>query len=182
MTKTTMSAEQPIIHSIFEPRTSTWQYIVADPKTLAAVIIDSVLDIDPATLKLSSQSADDLLEIVRQHGYRVEKILETHAHADHVTAAAYLQSKLESESRRRPTIGIGHRIGQVQAHFGAQYQIAASEYENAFDHLFQDDEIFQIGALQAKIMHLPGHTPDHVGYQIGGMEILSSQNPLRHID
>jgi glyoxylase-like metal-dependent hydrolase (beta-lactamase superfamily II) len=159
---------QPVIHSSFERATSTWQYVVADPTTSAAVIIDSVLDFNSTTLQLSTSSADALLALVDEHRYRVEMILETHAHADHVTAAAYLQKRLAQTQGLTPKIGIGRRIQQVQKFFGDRYQISPSEYEHAFDHLFEDNERFQLGALQVEVLHLPGHTPDHVGYLIGG--------------
>jgi glyoxylase-like metal-dependent hydrolase (beta-lactamase superfamily II) len=159
---------QPVIHSSFERETSTWQYVVADPTTSAAVIIDSVLDFNPTTLQLSTSSADALLALVDKHNYRVEMILETHAHADHITAAAYLQSKLAKTQSLMPKIGIGRRIRQVQKFFGDRYQIPPSDYEHAFDHLFEDNERFQLGSLQVEVLHLPGHTPDHVGYLIGG--------------
>lgn len=159
---------QPLIHSSFERETSTWQYIVADPITSAAVIIDSVLDFNPTTLQLSTSSADALLALVDKHHYRVEMILETHAHADHITAAAYLQKQLAKIQGLTPKIGIGRRIQQVQKFFGDRYQIPSSEYEHAFDHLFEDNERFQLGSLQVEVLHLPGHTPDHVGYLIGG--------------
>jgi glyoxylase-like metal-dependent hydrolase (beta-lactamase superfamily II) len=95
-------------------------------------------------------------------------ILETHAHADHLTAASYLQSRLAlQQGGHRPLIGIGKRIGQVQRLFGERYGILREEYEDVFDKLFEDDETFEIGTLQAKAIHLPGHTPDHLGYHIG---------------
>lgn len=173
------SSSQPIVHSIFESQTSTWQYVVADPATSKAVIIDSVLDIAPATLQLSTKSADELLALVRENNYRIEMILETHAHADHISAAAYLQDALARASGHRPAIGIGKRIKQVQAVFGARYQIPEGEYANAFDRLFEDDETFQLGSLHIKVLHLPGHTPDHVGYQIGGK---NNSAPPNHLD
>lgn len=155
------------MHDIFESKTGTWQYIVADPSTLAAVIIDPVLNYDAASQKVSTQTPDSLLSLVQDKGYRVEMILETHAHADHLTAAAYLQSRLAQVQAHRPAIGIGRRIGRVQKLFGQRYRVPTTEYAVVFDKLFEDDENFAIGDLMATVIHLPGHTPDHIGYKIG---------------
>jgi len=161
-----LKPHEPCIHSIYEPRTGTWQYVVADPLTKKAIIIDSVLDYDPATQKISTSTADAILSLVAQNGYHVDKIVETHAHADHLTAASYLQHRLSQMQGSKPAIGIGKRITQVQELFAQRYGITANEYEDVFDNLFEDEETFQIGQLTAKVIHLPGHTPDHIGYQI----------------
>lgn len=159
---------QPAIHSVFESKTGTWQYVVADPSTSSAVIIDPVLNFDPTTRIITSESADLLLSLVKHHGYEVNRILETHIHADHLTAASYIQHSLAREQTWRPPICIGKRIEQLQDMFGRRYGIPAQEYKGAFDHLFDDNEIFSIGNLDAQAVHLPGHTPDHLGYKIGG--------------
>jgi glyoxylase-like metal-dependent hydrolase (beta-lactamase superfamily II) len=102
-------------------------------------------------------------------------ILETHAHADHVTAASYLRKRLAQEQQgQAPPIGIGKRIDQVQSLFGERYCVAAQEYEHVFDKLFDDDETFSIGEMKAQAIHLPGHTPDHLGYKIGSELALGS--------
>lgn len=168
---------EPIIHACFEPHTSTWQYIVADPATKTAVIIDPVLDFDPARNAISTETADGLLAMVAEKGYTVDRLLETHVHADHLTAAKYLQTRL-SEAAKKPEICIGKRIGQVQDRFARRYGIAKEEYEGAFDKLFDDDEVFHVGELEAKAVHLPGHTPDHMGYLVGGGPSQSLRNPL----
>jgi glyoxylase-like metal-dependent hydrolase (beta-lactamase superfamily II) len=159
------STMEPIIHTIFEPVTGTWQYVVADPSTKEAVIIDSVLDFDAATATISTGSADKLLALVAEQDYTVVRILETHCHADHLTASRYLQGQLESNGKR-PEICIGSRIKDVQGLFGEKYGIPSSEMNNAFDHTFADNETFNIGSLEARVLHLPGHTPDHIGYLI----------------
>ncbi|KAK7423695.1 hypothetical protein QQX98_000885 [Neonectria punicea] len=160
-------AEEPTIHGVFETKTGTWQYVVADPSTLTAVIIDPVLDYDPTTLAVTTQSPDALLSLVKEKGYNVDRILETHAHADHLTASAYLQKRLAQEQGYKPLIGIGKRIEQVQELFGQKYGVLPEEYGGVFDKLFDDDESFSIGELRATAMHLPGHTPDHLGYKVG---------------
>ncbi|VUC27950.1 unnamed protein product [Clonostachys rosea] len=159
---------EPTIHDIFEDVTCTWQYIVADPVTSTAVIIDPVLDFDPVTRAITTKSADKLLSLVKEKGYQVSRILETHAHADHLTAASYLQKRLgEEQGGLQPSIGIGKRIGGVQKFFGTRYGVPGEEYSVVFDKLFEDEETFKIGTLDAFVMHLPGHTPDHIGYRIG---------------
>jgi len=160
-------SHEPAIHSLFEDKTGTWQYVVADPSSKKAVIIDPVLDYDAPTQTISSLTADDLLARVAEGGYYIERILETHAHADHLTAASYLQQRLSSRQGFRPPICIGKRIREVQKRFAVRYGIPAVEHENAFDHLFEDDEMFEVGSLRVKVLHLPGHTPDHIGYQVG---------------
>ncbi|RKU48937.1 hypothetical protein DL546_009261 [Coniochaeta pulveracea] len=160
-------SHEPIVHSVFEPKTCTWQYVVADPQTSAAVLIDTVLDFDPATGTISHGTADSLLSLAQGKGYHIEKILETHVHADHLTAAKYIQHKLEATQGSRPDICIGKRITEVQQRFAQRYGIPPEEYEGAFDKLFDDNEVFMTGSLEVKVLHLPGHTPDHVGYVVG---------------
>ena len=161
------SMENPVIHHHYEYVTGTWQYIVADAETSCAVVIDPVLDFDPAKNIISTVSANKLLALINQMGYKVDMILETHAHADHPTAASYLQATL-SKRGSRPNICIGGRIKQVQKLFGERYGIPPGEYEDVFDKLWDDDEQFKIGNLNAQVFHLPGHTPDHIGYKIAG--------------
>lgn len=165
---TRVATQQPTIHNVFEPVTGTWQFVVSDQSTKAAVIIDPVLDYDPATQAITTDSADKLLALVKGKGYRVERILETHAHADHLTSASYLQKKLSESQGFKPPIGIGKRIEKVQKLFGKRYGISREEYDTVFDNLFEDNESFTFGNLTAKAIHLPGHTPDHLGYHIGG--------------
>lgn len=167
-TSTATTAQEPVIHDVFESKTGTWQYVVADPSTKKAVIIDPVLDYEPATQVIKTVSADSLLDLVKEKGYHIGWILETHAHADHLSAASYLQSRLSQEQADRPLIGIGKRVGQVQKLFGGRYGVPEEEFVGAFDKLFEDDEVFDIGVLKAIAIHLPGHTPDHLGYKIGG--------------
>lgn len=158
---------EPIIHDIFEPNTCTWQYVVADPVTSAAVVIDSVLDFDPSKTTVSTESADALLALIDAKKYRVDKILETHVHADHLTAAKYLQQKLLHIQGTKPDICVGKRVRDAQEKFADRYGVPKNEIENAFDKLFDDDETFKLGELQVKVLHLPGHTHDHLGYNIG---------------
>ncbi|KAF2004992.1 Metallo-hydrolase/oxidoreductase [Amniculicola lignicola CBS 123094] len=163
----TIIPQEPTIHSVYETKTGTWQYVVVDPSTKKAVVIDAVLDYDPATQVISTEAADGLLSLISEKGYKIEKILETHAHADHLTAASYLQKQIEQQQGYKPPICAGKRITQVQDLFGAKYGVPAQEYRGVFDKLFDDEERFEIGNLTATATHLPGHTPDHLGYIVG---------------
>ncbi|KAK2064370.1 metallo-beta-lactamase superfamily protein [Colletotrichum caudatum] len=172
--------QEPTIHCMFDPVTGTWQYVVADPSTKDAVIIDPVLDFDPAKAAVSTQTAEGLLGVVREKRYNVVGIFETHVHADHLTASGYLQSRLRDvQNGVAPDICIGRRVGFVQTRFGERYGIAKDEYLNAFDRLLDDDEVFAIGDLEARALHLPGHTPDHMGYMIGCKYSRGLQEPLQ---
>ena len=141
---------------------------MADPATQKAVIIDPVLEYDAASATISTQPADDMLKYVGELGYQIEMILETHAHADHLTAASYLRDKLARTQGYAPTIGIGRRIKHVQEMFMERYRMGPELFEGGFDKYFDDDETFQFGSLTGQAIHLPGHTPDHMGYKIGG--------------
>ncbi|PLB54193.1 metallo-beta-lactamase superfamily protein [Aspergillus steynii IBT 23096] len=157
----------PTVHSCYEPTTGTWQYIVACPSTKEAAIIDPVLDFDPVSLTISTASADSLLDLVAQQGYTVRYLLETHAHADHLTASFYLQQKILASGQPRPSIGIGQRIRLVQDTFAPKYNVPAEDLDAAFDRLLADGERFSVGDVVVAVLALPGHTPDHVGYRIG---------------
>ncbi|KAK3291042.1 beta-lactamase-like protein [Chaetomium fimeti] len=153
---------------LFDPQTSTWQYLVADPASHTAAIIDPVLDYNPTTRTVSTTTADALLSLIHDRGYTISHILETHAHADHLTAAFYLQRRLAAVTQEtRPPVGIGRRIGQLQSLFGERYGVGSDEYNGVFDLLWEDDAVFWVGGLRGQVVHLPGHTPDHVGYWIG---------------
>jgi glyoxylase-like metal-dependent hydrolase (beta-lactamase superfamily II) len=162
-------AKEPQIHPVFEPVTGTWQYIVADPDTKEAVIIDSVLDYDKEKGTISTTSADQLLKLVSDHAYTISRILETHAHADHLSASRYLQNVLAQQQSRqgRPPVCIGGGIHDVQQRMSGILNIPREDLREAFDHTFDDDETFFVGDMEARVIHLPGHTPDHIGYIVG---------------
>ncbi|KAK3948350.1 beta-lactamase-like protein [Pseudoneurospora amorphoporcata] len=183
MSSPTQEPLEPIIHPIFDPQTSTFTYLVACPTTLHAIIIDSVLDFDPSTSRISTSTADSLLALIRSHNYTIVKILETPVHADHLTASRYLQTQLTARTSSgdgeeangvnggnggiKPEICIGKRIVEVQQRVADKYDIPRSEWEGAFDRVFEDEDEFAVGTLKGKVKHLPGHTPDHVGYLVG---------------
>lgn len=154
----------PLVHSFFDPETSTITHLVADPETKQAAIIDSVLDFDAASGKLSHEQADKVIELVREAGYRVQWILETHAHADHVTAAQYLKQELGGQ------VAIGERITDVQKVFASVFDLPESFPTDGrqFDHLWKDGDAFKIGSVEARVIATPGHTPADVSYLIGG--------------
>jgi glyoxylase-like metal-dependent hydrolase (beta-lactamase superfamily II) len=153
---------KPHIKGFFDPATFTVSYVVSDPATKQAGIIDSVLDYDPKSGRTSRASADQVLAYIEDQGLKVQWILETHAHADHLTAAPYLKQKLGAE------IGIGEHIRTVQGVFKKLFNAEAGFATDGsqFDHLFKDGEIFNIGTLQARVMHTPGHTPACITYVV----------------
>lgn len=153
---------QPRVHAQFDGATHTVSYVVWDPATRRAAIIDPVLDYDHRTGRVSHRSADDLLGFVADQGLSVDWVLETHAHADHLSAAPYLKEKTGAP------IGIGARITEVQRTFAPVFGLDdVSGDGREFDRLFRDGEIIALGGLQVEVMHTPGHTPACVSYRIG---------------
>jgi len=154
-----MSSAQ--IRGFFDPATSTITHVVADPATGRAAVIDSVLDFDPKSGRTSTTGADAVIARVREHGLVVEWLLETHAHADHLSAAPYLQGRLGGR------VAIGEHIREMQKVFGRLFNAPDIAADGApFDHLFRDGESFQIGTLQVQAWHTPGHTPACVSYLV----------------
>ncbi|KAK6005916.1 hypothetical protein QM012_007558 [Aureobasidium pullulans] len=162
-----VASHEPMVYEFYEPVTGTMQYIVADPVSKKAVMIDSVLDFDPIKNHVSTESADELLAAINDKGYSVERLLETHVHADHLTASRYLQKRLLSTQSTVPPICIGAGISKVQATMGPRYAVPSDRLADAFDEIFDAGHVFSIGSLEAKVLSLPGHTPDHIGYMIG---------------
>jgi len=153
----------PIIKAFFDAPTFTVTYVVHDPETRQAAIIDSVLTYDPASGRTAFEAADPVIAHVAAQGLAVDWQLETHAHADHLSAAPYLQQKLGGK------IAIGARICEVQHSFGKLFN-AGTEFArdgSDFDHLWADGDDFQIGNLSVTVLHVPGHTPACVAYVIG---------------
>jgi glyoxylase-like metal-dependent hydrolase (beta-lactamase superfamily II) len=144
--------------------TGTWSYVVFDPQTKQAALIDPVLDFDPAAGATSTDSAAELLGLCKQHALDVQWICETHAHADHLSAARWLQQHLPMAR-----IGIGEGIRKVQAHFEPVFHLgdAFRADGSQFDHLFVDGERFKLGEIEARVIATPGHTNDSVSYLIG---------------
>ena len=153
----------PAVSAFFDEETFTVTYVVRDPSSAACAIVDSVLDYDPKSGRTSHASADRVIAFVREHNLTVEWILETHVHADHLSAAPYLKSKVGGQ------VAIGFNIVAVQKAFGALFN-AEPEFATdgrQFDCLFADDQLFKIGNIHARSLHTPGHTPACMAYIIG---------------
>lgn len=153
----------PTVHGIFDPATWTVTYVVYDQPGGSAAIIDSVLDYDPKSGRTRTASAQKVLDFVREQRLTVGWILETHAHADHLSAAPWLRDQLGGK------IAIGGNIRTVQGVFKKIFNMedSFSADGSQFDHLFSDGERFSIGALEGEVMSVPGHTPACVAYKIG---------------
>lgn len=151
-----------LIRSFFDEATSTVTHVVACPDTRAAAIVDSVLDFDPKSGKVSTASADQVAAYVAAEVLTVQWHLETHAHADHLTAAPYLRERLGGK------IAVGAGIRKVQKVFRSIFNLKDVSDDGApFDHLFSDGEKFSIGCLKASVLATPGHTPACVSYLVG---------------
>ena len=151
------------IQHFFDENTNTFSYVVSDPVTLQCAIIDSVLDYDPASATTSTIHADEIIAYIQKNELTVEWILETHVHADHLTASQYLKSQLGGK------IAMSHKISIVQETFSAIYNLDIKYFNShqSFDYLFADHETFTIGELQAYNIPTPGHTPACLSYVIG---------------
>ncbi|GAA3582444.1 MAG: MBL fold metallo-hydrolase [Pseudomonadales bacterium] len=153
----------PEVTHFFDEPTNTFSYVVRDPGSRACAIIDSVLDFDYAAGRTDVRSADAIIEFVRSQQLEVAWILETHVHADHLSAAPYLHQALGGKT------GIGEHIVDVQAIFGKAFN-AGTEFArdgSQFDRLFAEGDAFSIGQLQGRVLHTPGHTPACLTYVIG---------------
>ena len=153
----------PEIRTFFDHETFTASHVVIDPATQSCAIIDSVLDFDPAAGRTSTTNADAIIAFVETRSLSVQWILETHAHADHLSAAPYLKERLGGR------IGIGEHIRDVQVVFGGIFNEGAAFARDGsqFDHQFVDGEVFSIGKLEVHVMHTPGHTPACVTFVVG---------------
>ncbi len=151
------------IQHFFDENTNTFSYVVSDPVTRQCAIIDSVLDYDPASATTSTIHADEIIAYIQKNELTVEWILETHVHADHLTASQYLKEQLGGK------IAMSHKISIVQETFSAIYNLDIKYFNShqSFDYLFDDHETFMIGELQAYNIPTPGHTPACLSYVIG---------------
>lgn len=154
---------QPIVQHFFDEPTNTFSYVVRDPDSQACAILDSVLDFDYASGRTDVRSADEIIQYVRDNHLTVEWIMETHVHADHLSAAPYLHEHLGGKT------GIGAKIVDVQEIFGKAFN-AGTEFArdgSQFDQLFEEGDTFAIGNLEGRVLHTPGHTPACLTYVIG---------------
>ena len=152
---------KPVIRAFFDEATNTVSYLVADPETRRAAVIDPVLDYDPKSGVVDDHSVKVLLAAARADGYTVEWSLETHAHADHLSGSPYVKAKTGAR------IGIGEHIKDVQQIFRPVFNATDLKTDGSdFDQLFADGERFKIGSLDAEVLHTPGHTPACVSYKV----------------
>ncbi|WP_136067388.1 MBL fold metallo-hydrolase [Modicisalibacter radicis] len=153
----------PIVNHFFDEPTNTFSYVVRDPDSRACAILDSVLDFDYPAGRTDVRSASAIVDFIEREGLSVEWILETHVHADHLSAAPYLHDKLGGRT------GIGAHITEVQTIFGKVFN-AGTEFArdgSQFDRLFEEGDTFAIGGLEGRVLHTPGHTPACLTYVIG---------------
>ncbi|MDE2342814.1 MAG: MBL fold metallo-hydrolase [Betaproteobacteria bacterium] len=153
---------EALVESFFDPATSTLSHLLVDPDTRQCAIIDSVLDYHPNSGRTRTDNADRLIERIQTLGASVQWILETHVHADHLTAAPYLASRLGGR------IAIGKHVTSVQQHFGELFNTGPEFHRDGrqFDYLFEDDETFFIGNLPVQAWYTPGHTPACMTYVV----------------
>ena len=154
---------RPGVKAFFDAATNTISYVVRDPASKACAVVDSVMDLDYAAGRITFSSADEIIDYVRANGLKVEWLIETHAHADHLSAAPYIQQKVGGK------IGIGEHIVTVQEVFGKVFN-EGTEFQrdgSQFDRLFKEGDSYQIGSMTARIMHTPGHTPACTTHVVG---------------
>lgn len=154
----------PLVQPFFDPHTWTVSYVVSDPATKSAAVIDPVLDFDMKSGSTATRSADQVLGFLRERQLKLEWILETHAHADHLSAARYLQQQAGGR------IAIGEHIRDVQAVFKKLYNLERNFLPDGsqFDHLFKDGEVFRVGEVEVTALLVPGHTPADMAYVVDG--------------
>lgn len=155
-------SHQPIIRAFFDQATNSVSYLLVDPATGIAAVIDPVLDFDAATGTVTTSTAQAIADVADQNGWRIAMVLETHAHADHLSAAPYFKAKTGA------WVGIGEHIRAVQAIFMPIFALADATADGAdFDRLLADGEQIGLGELTIQVIHTPGHTPADVTYMIG---------------
>lgn len=157
-------AASTTVQAFFDDKTCTVSYVVVDNASRSAAIVDPVLDFDFKSGRTTTQQADRLIAHVHEHGLTVQWILETHAHADHLSSARYLQQRLGGR------IAIGANITQVQATFKTLFNLERGFLPDGtqFDHLFEDGEVFHIGGVEVRALLVPGHTPADMAYVVDG--------------
>jgi len=154
---------KPEVAAFFDKDTNTFSYVVKDPDSKSCAIMDSVMNLDYASGTITFDGADEIIAYVREHKLEVEWLIETHVHADHLSAAPYIQKKLGGK------LGIGSNIRIVQKLFGRVFN-AGTEFQrdgSQFDHLFEDGDAYQIGGMTAYAMHTSGHTPACMTHVVG---------------
>ncbi|SIO29728.1 MBL fold metallo-hydrolase [Vannielia litorea] len=173
--KSAASGSGPVVHGFYEEDTGSWQYICADPATKACAIIDPVLDFDPAHARTSTESAEDLLRCIETNGYELAWILDTHPHADHLTAGHWLAGRTGAPH------GIGERCTEIAELWRDYYHMpGAFPIKGDFDRLFADGESFKLGELDVRVMLSTGHTLGSITYVVGDAAFV--HDTLMHVD
>jgi glyoxylase-like metal-dependent hydrolase (beta-lactamase superfamily II) len=169
MSASSLPKGTPVVKGFFEKRTSSVQYVVADPETKHAAIIDPVLDFDPKSGATATCSADELLGHIKREGYELEWILDTHPHADHFSAAGYLKDRTGVRT------AIGEKVVEVQKLWGGIYNIEGCFPADGsqWDRLFADGEHFSIGNLDIEVLFVPGHTLASIAYLAGDAAFIN---------
>ncbi|MFD1217866.1 MBL fold metallo-hydrolase [Microbulbifer celer] len=159
----TVSDTCPLVQAFLDPTTETWSYVVYDRNGGSAAVIDAVLDFDQASGRTSTKGAENIVAFVREKQLTVEWVLETHAHADHLSAAPYIREQLGGK------IAIGDHIREVQGIFRDVFNLEKEFLVDGsqFDHLFAEEETFRIGDLEGRVIYVPGHTPADMAWLIG---------------
>ena len=160
---TAFDTTRPEVHGFFDGATNTISYVLRDPASDACAVIDSVMDIDYAAGRITHDHADCMIAFIREKGWRLEWLIETHVHADHLSAAPYIQQRLGGK------IGIGAKITVVQDTFGKIFN-EGTEFQrdgSQFDALFEDGDTYTIGTMKAQAIHTPGHTPACMTHVVG---------------
>lgn len=152
---------RPEIQAFFDEATFTVSYLVGDPATKMAAVIDPVFDYDPKSGRTSTGSADAILAVAKRRDWRIAYVLETHVHADHLSSGAYIRAKTSAK------IVIGEHVADVQRTFAPIFNTMLVPADQDFDKLVRDGETFKIGALDVEVMFTPGHTPACVSYKVG---------------
>lgn len=157
------SLVKPEVFTFFDKQTSTFSYIVKDPASSACAVVDSVMNLDYNAGRMTSTSADEIIDHIRKHKLELQWLIETHVHADHLSAAPYIQEKLGGR------LGIGSHVARVQVVFGKIFNagIEFARDGSQFDRLFADGDTYQIGQLVGTAIHTPGHTPACMTHLIG---------------
>jgi glyoxylase-like metal-dependent hydrolase (beta-lactamase superfamily II) len=161
-----VSVPEPNVHTFYEFGSGTRQFLVADPTSKHAIIVDAVMDGSTGS-KISSSAADDILMIARQNGYTIDRVLETQAPGNQKSASWYLRTQLQQQTGVAPRVSSGKSFAGVQRMFARKYGIQDVGWSKSFDGEFQDGQVFEMGSLAVQVLRLPGKGPDHIGFLMG---------------
>lgn len=169
MVLTNNPSEDPQLHTIFSPSTQTWQFVLADPSSKHAVIIDPVLDNSTTSKAIITTAADALLAIILKNDYIIDRILETNSSADWPSAAWYLRTQIFEKKGYKPRVAVKKSLNILKRMHFRKYCLTNRQWEKDFDGAFADGHKFLIGSLTIQVMCLPGRSKHHVGYRVGDL-------------